>query len=1079
MKQKTKKVILLISVFVAFLNSLAAQDFDPPKQSNSIIHLDTISLDVIHEQPPQVTSKTFAITNTGTDSLVWNISFANDPVFAAPGSQEKSIADPDLRGKAPKQKDKKMTRSIESLTRELVFSLDVQAITGDEEILACEFDGTYLWLTGGGDAVRGKQLYKVDPASQSLVATYPQPETVNDPGIPDLAVADGLLYGGSGNRFYSFDPQTETWTTLFDNAFASIHALAYDGNHFWTKYIDSPLYEFDISGSLINTYNVPVGNSACAAAFDDFYQDLYIINQYDALVYRFDLSGNYFGNPPYSIASALQGSSVGGAFCAFNSLVPGQSVLGFTGSGDTEMILAIGLYEAPQEVFANDLGIVRFQTPNSADWLSENEPVIVRIKNFGTEPQSDILLYCSSSCTFTFFDTLFIAMDPGEVRDVSLGQANASTYGIQEYSFTLLDDDDNIYNNNIMHEIVHTPPPYCHETLLPSPMACIYSVEIAAMHKVSDCQCGVANFTYDTIGLYAGIAEYIEVYLNYYDKNNVDNWDTMYVWIDWNKNYAFETGTNEMYILPKTYNPAWDIFSGYITPPPGTFSGEYAMRIRYLFTDPCIFNPTAYSEAEDYTVSIHWSPLGWRTVMDKSGVLAPGETQEIEVVYSSELLEIGETYTDTLIIASNAANAPLIELPVSLLPIIHQGEIAIIPGEVEFTLGLNGLETQPLTVVNQTTDTLDFTMTVNYQESDYKGSPLYFDTDNAKATEPVETMKPEAGYKAIDAIVCPANSFFSQPASNPSAFYYFDENAGSTVFQSLDVQGQISGIRFWAFNTYRNGLIWEHCPGEETRSFDIGFWSDNEGEPGDLIKVFENIEITRQASGQNYPGQYPIYEYTCEFPVAYINAAGEWLSIQAKGDNGQNCHTMILNEYGGTGTALVYDGTSYDPQFHPIGFCLTGIDDVVDWLSIEPSAASLLMGDSITFELTADMSAFNNKDFNYFAYIRVLNNFHETPVIDIPVSLLYTGIEKPGEEKSYILVYPNPSGDILHISSNYEIEGISIIDLSGRVVLRKKAKGMSLEINTQSIDAGTYILQIDSKQGTARHKIIKQQALLF
>lgn len=76
------------------------------------------------------------------------------------------------------------------------------------------------------------------------------------------------------------------------------------------------------------------------------------------------------------------------------------------------------------------------------------------------------------------------------------------------------------------------------------------------------------------------------------------------------------------------------------------------------------------------------------------------------------------------------------------------------------------------------------------------------------------------------------------------------------------------------------------------------------------------------------------------------------------------------------------------------------------------------------------------------------------------------------QSTSAVNIYPNPVGDELNISADDVIFSVEIQDMSGRVVL---SSGMNTtRINTSSLSAGGYIMQIQTKSGTVRTKLIKQ-----
>ena len=227
---------------------------------------------------------------------------------------------------------------------DIIFDIDVETIISDNQLLGVEYDGTHMWVTGGGNAADPNYLYKIDPVAGTLIATYEQPASSTGWGIRDLAwvESEGLIYGGNESNFYSFNPATEVWTTVFTGSIGSCtRALAYDGNHFWTKSFSDPLYEFDVNGTIINTY--PNDNSTYGMAYDSFADCLWLFASPTTFV-QFGLDGVPTGT---SYAVTLPNAGIiGGAFYYEGGLVPGKTILGCLGQGTPDAVYGMELRDA-------------------------------------------------------------------------------------------------------------------------------------------------------------------------------------------------------------------------------------------------------------------------------------------------------------------------------------------------------------------------------------------------------------------------------------------------------------------------------------------------------------------------------------------------------------------------------------------------------------------------------------------------------------------------------------------------------------------------------------------------------------
>ena len=484
-------------------------------------------------------------------------------------------------------------------TGDIVFSLDVEALTGDTQNLGCEYDGEFLWVTGAASSTDPNKLYKIDPVANTLVATYDQPASATGWGVRDLAwvEADGLIYGGA-TSFYSFDPVTEVWTELFASTIGTIRALAYDGTNFWTKSFSGPLYEFDVAGNTINTYTIAEAASCYGAAYDWNEGWLYLFSQDDAMFYQFDLAGNYQG-VSYDVSAAQIGGIAGGAFFDFGNLVNSTATLGFALQGTPDIVAAMELY--PSVVYTTDVGISSIVEPISGVDLTATEAVTITIKNYGTDPATDIPyeVIWPDPADVTVSDTWIGTLNPGETVDITLTEvANLSAYG--DYLFeacTYYVGDENPANDCKAKTVTNEVPGYCDATTSTED-EWIANVLCGSIDNSSGWQGGVADYTAISTTIAQGMSQPIVV-------TNGNPWssDKVTVWVDWNLDYEFGVGTDEEFVLLSDGTGL--TFTGGILVPAGTPEGDYRMRVRMTYSvDPLPCGNSSYGEVEDYTIVV-------------------------------------------------------------------------------------------------------------------------------------------------------------------------------------------------------------------------------------------------------------------------------------------------------------------------------------------------------------------------------------------------------------------------------------------------------------------------------------------
>jgi hypothetical protein len=232
----------------------------------------------------------------------------------------------------------------------------------------------------------------------------------------------------------------------------------------------------------------------------------------------------------------------------------------------------------------------------------------------------------------------------------------------------------------------------------------------------------------------------------------------------------------------------------------------------------------------------------------------------------------------------------------------------------------------------------------------------------------------------------------------------------------------------------------------------------------------ESIDLTRSATGDMFAGTYPVYEYTAYF-TAPVTVTEGWFSIQSMVGTAVDCWNLALNQPGGAGNCLQYDGSSWTPQDEPIGFCLIG-DEFNPWLSVDPTSGSVSGGDFDEINVTVNTAGFP-WDAIYEASIWAASNDPVNPLVEIPVTLQCpTGISDV--EDAYIMMYPNPAKTVVNISTNFDLSKVSILNQLGQVVLEQEVSGNAVALQTSHLQKGIYFVKINSEAGESIQKLVIQ-----
>lgn len=78
------------------------------------------------------------------------------------------------------------------------------------------------------------------------------------------------------------------------------------------------------------------------------------------------------------------------------------------------------------------------------------------------------------------------------------------------------------------------------------------------------------------------------------------------------------------------------------------------------------------------------------------------------------------------------------------------------------------------------------------------------------------------------------------------------------------------------------------------------------------------------------------------------------------------------------------------------------------------------------------------------------------------------------KKDSSLKVYPNPVTDILNIESQSKVKSISIYDTTGRNVLASEINQTKFNVNLSALTSGTYIVTVQTENGSQSAKVIKK-----
>ena len=212
-----------------------------------------------------------------------------------------------------------------------------------------------------------------------------------------------------------------------------------------------------------------------------------------------------------------------------------------------------------------------------------------------------------------------------------------------------------------------------------------------------------------------------------------------------------------------------------------------------------------------------------------------------------------------------------------------------------------------------------------------------------------------------------------------------------------------------------------------------------------------NLKLTGAAIGQPVSGfyitntsyAYSSMKYGDEFDTAFTS--GDWFLLTIKGYSDSVLTTDSVNFY-----LADYRFSHADSDY---------IVDTWLWVNLLP----LGHVDSLQFSLSSSNNTAGSVDVpSYFC----MDDFTTDE----------TGLSVKNIQPAYVAkVYPNPAINTLYIEvTDKTLQQVSVIDMTGNVVLTNPITTEKLELNISSLSAGNYLLQMTGAGKTANVKFVKQ-----
>jgi len=178
-------------------------------------------------------------------------------------------------------------------------------------------------------------------------------------------------------------------------------------------------------------------------------------------------------------------------------------------------------------------------------------------------------------------------------------------------------------------------------------------------------------------------------------------------------------------------------------------------------------------------------------------------------------------------------------------------------------------------------------------------------------------------------------------------------------------------------------------------------------------------------------------------------------------------YLIKLGQKGGNPDDLVVPADTWIKVYYQIDYTTSKINYQIPSLSVSGEIQTVSLANDAPVEVDfSTLGLTGNTVANTIKY----DNFAVSAV-----NTTVLGVNDPVSSKFNL--YPNPVNDIVTISNgeNIGIEQVTITDLSGRAVRTYELNQQSeIQLNISDLNAGIYIFNVKTKEGTAVKKVIKK-----
>ncbi len=141
------------------------------------------------------------------------------------------------------------------------------------------------------------------------------------------------------------------------------------------------------------------------------------------------------------------------------------------------------------------------------------------------------------------------------------------------------------------------------------------------------------------------------------------------------------------------------------------------------------------------------------------------------------------------------------------------------------------------------------------------------------------------------------------------------------------------------------------------------------------------------------------------------------------------------------------------------------------WLYVSPEEGILMQDETVMLEISLDAAELTES--GYVGKINIRNNDPLNELVTILVQLVVIVDVNENPTNEYIMVYPNPTTDLLRISNNNGmIDHITLTNSVGQIVVNEVVNAPNVKVDMSNLPKGVYFATIETANGTATQKVI-------